>query len=308
MSLGHLPLEKWIPLLALAGTLLLLLVWAVVWVARRQDRLRHRWRAFTSHPRVAALGSRFERPLRFLRNRLTPGGYLGLHLTVGALIILAGVWVFVEIADEVLENETMVEIDHRVSDWMQAHQTPWVTRVAQWVTDLGSAAFITTASAVVIGVLLQWRSWHRLLAYGLAVIGGALLNYLLKISFARARPVFENPLVTLDSYSFPSGHTMSATVFYGALALSALLYAQGWGLRWRLCIVFVAALLIVLIGFTRVYLGAHFLSDVVGAATIGVAWLMASHTGVEIFRLRQEEQKQPPARPSHSPLEQSKTT
>jgi undecaprenyl-diphosphatase len=84
---------------------------------------------------------------------------------------------------------------------------------------------------------------------------------------------------------------MGATVFYGALALSALLYAHNWRLRWRLLAVFVAVLLIVLIGFTRIYLGAHFLSDVVGATTIGVAWLMASHTGVEIFRLRDQERK-----------------
>jgi membrane-associated phospholipid phosphatase len=291
LSAGRVQFEKWAPVLGLVILLVIVLGLLWIWVVRHERDFRSRWRAFSARPRVAALGRRFERQLRFLQDRLTPGGYLGLHLTVGALIILAGVWMFVEIADELLENDTMVAVDHRVSGWMQSHGTPGVTRVAHFITGLGSTAFIASASAAVIWMLVRWRSWYRLLAYSVAVLGGALLNYILKVSFERARPTFETPLVTLDSYSFPSGHTMGATVFYGALALSALLYAHNWRLRWRLLAVFVAVLLIVLIGFTRIYLGAHFLSDVVGATTIGVAWLMASHTGVEIFRLRDQERK-----------------
>jgi undecaprenyl-diphosphatase len=84
---------------------------------------------------------------------------------------------------------------------------------------------------------------------------------------------------------------MGATVLYGALALSALLYAHQWSRRWRLLTLFAAILIIVLVGVTRIYLGAHFLSDVIGATVIGVAWLAATHTGVEIFRLREEEIK-----------------
>jgi undecaprenyl-diphosphatase len=175
---------------------------------------------------------------------------------------------------------------------MQEHGTAGVTRVAIFITGLGSPYLIFSASAVIVWLLAKRRSWYRLLAYGLAVLGGAGLNYLLKIGFGRARPAFEIPLTTFDGYSFPSGHTMGATVFYGALALSALLYAHHWRMRWRLLSVFVAALLIVLVGLTRIYLGAHFLSDVVGAIAIGVAWLMATHTGVEIFRLRDQERKQ----------------
>ncbi len=297
-ALGEALLEKWALLFVLAALLVVLSALLLIWAVRREWGFRSRWRAFTARPQVAAFGQRYARPLRFLQNRITPGGYLGLHLTVGALIILGGVWIFVEIADELIENATMVDIDHRVSQWMQDHGTPGVTRVAYFITDLGSTVFIATSSVVTIAVLVWWRSWHRLLAFCLAVIGGGLLNYILKVSFERPRPSFEVPLVTLDSYSFPSGHTMAATIFYGALALSALLYAHHWQLRWRLVAAFAAVLLIVLIGFTRIYLGAHFLSDVVAAGTIGVAWLMASHTGVEIFRLREQERRGATSHPS----------
>jgi membrane-associated phospholipid phosphatase len=284
-------LERWWPLAA--GGVLLLVVFGGLWLwmVRHEGDLKGRWRAFVSRPRVAAFARRFERQLRFLQNRLTPGGYLGLHLTVGALIVLGAGAGFAEIAEALKANETMVQFDHQVSDWMQRHGTPAITRAAYAVTALGSMEFVGGVSAVVAGVLFRRRAWYRLLAFGLAVVGGGAVNYLLKVFYQRPRPVFENPLVMLDSYSFPSGHMMGAALLYGALALSALLYAKEWRWRWRLSALFAAGLLIGLVGFTRIYLGAHFLSDVIGAAVIAVAWLAATHTGVEIFRLREAERR-----------------
>jgi undecaprenyl-diphosphatase len=112
--------------------------------------------------------------------------------------------------------------------------------------------------------------------------GGSLLNVLLKHFFHRQRPVLENPLVTLTSFGFPSGHTMGATLFYGVLALFVAQSVRAWWLRvlaWSL-----ASVAVLLIGLSRIYLGAHYLTDVLGAFAVGLAWLAFSWTGVETLR------------------------
>ena len=104
-----------------------------------------------------------------------------------------------------------------------------------------------------------------------SVAGGALLNRSLKYVFHRPRPYFDDPILTLTSYSFPSGHTMAATVLYGVVAAYLLAKIPDW--RWRVLIVISTSVLIALVGFSRIYLGAHYLSDVIGAMAEGVAWL-----------------------------------
>jgi membrane-associated phospholipid phosphatase len=94
---------------------------------------------------------------------------------------------------------------------------------------------------------------------------------LMKFAFHRARPTFDHPLLVLTSYSFPSGHVAGATLFYGFLA--ALLASRCAQWRHRLLLVLAASLLIALVALSRMYLGAHYLSDVLAAFAEGAAWL-----------------------------------
>lgn len=116
------------------------------------------------------------------------------------------------------------------------------------------------------------------------IYGGMLLNVWLKAVFQRARPHFDDPLLVIDSYSFPSGHTMAATVFYGALA--AIIFTRVTDWRWRCVIIFGATFMIALVGFTRIYLGVHYLSDVAAAMIEGAAWLTISLTAFQTVRRR----------------------
>lgn len=115
----------------------------------------------------------------------------------------------------------------------------------------------------------------------LAVFGGMALNFLLKNLFLRQRPHFNDAILTLTSYSFPSGHTMMATVFYGTLCALAASRTRDW--RCRALAIFGAAILISLVGFSRIYLGAHFLSDVLAAIAEGLAWLAFCLIAVEVI-------------------------
>lgn len=222
--------------------------------------------------------------IRFLQNRLTPGGYLGLHLTVGALIIILASWWFGEIAEDLLSRDRMVLIDAQVSNWLHENGTPAVTRLAFIVTFFGSVGFITAAT-ILVALFLAWRRfWHRLLALVLAMAGGSLLNVALKLLFHRERPIFDDPILTLSSFSFPSGHVMGSTLFYGLMAIFVAIYAKRW--QWSVVAIFAALGIIALVALSRVYLGVHFLSDVLGAIAAGVAWLTACQTAVEILRRR----------------------
>ncbi|MFN2622065.1 MAG: phosphatase PAP2 family protein [Chthoniobacterales bacterium] len=225
---------------------------------------------------------RFEGPLRFLRARLSPEGYFGLHLTIGLLVIIATGWWFAVVAEDMSRNATTRVLDENITSWFTGHATPFLTRISRTITFFGSVLFITSA-AVFLGVVLAIRkSFYRLIALASAVGGGALLNLALKHLFHRQRPVLENPLVTLSSYGFPSGHTMGATIFYGALALIVAYSIQRWSRR--ILVGWIAALAIALIGASRIYLGAHYFTDVIGAIAVGLAWLAFCWTGVETLR------------------------
>ncbi len=225
---------------------------------------------------------RFARQIRFLQARLSPEGYLGLHLTAGLLVILAAGWWFGDIAEDMSRDAATRLLDEHVASWFHERATPTLTEIARVVTFFGSVGFVAVAASGVALVLIVRKSWDRLLVLTLAVGGGSLLNILLKHFFHRQRPVLENPLLTLMSFGFPSGHTMGATLLYGVLAVFVVHSVRAW--RFRLLSVCGAVLAVGLIGLSRIYLGAHYLTDVLGAIAVGLAWLSFCWTGVDTLR------------------------
>jgi membrane-associated phospholipid phosphatase len=152
------------------------------------------------------------------------------------------------------------------------------------VTAFGSIEAVVPLAVLVAAVFAWGRRWLHLGTWLAALGGAAVLNQILKALFARPRPFFEHPLLVEGSYSFSSGHAMESLVAYGMLAYFAVLALRTW--RWRVAAVFAAALLVVLIGLSRMYLGVHYLSDVAAGYAAGGLWLSVLITAAETVRRR----------------------
>ena len=282
--------ERWIGgasalvlgLLAVVGAL----VWLWHWVSRHEDELKAWWGRVAAHRSVEAVRRRLRPVIAFLQARMTPGGYFGLYLSLGALVMVAAAWLFGVIAHNVLAGRTLAVMDLRVATWLHHHASPPFTAAMRAVTELGAAPVISGLGLLAATVYVVRREWRRLATLFLVLPGGVLLNEILKFAFHRPRPHFAHPLVVLTSYSFPSGHTAAAMLFYGLMAVVVARTARTW--RRRVLAVLGALLLIGLVAFSRLYLGAHFLSDVLGAMAEGLAWLSLCLTGIETFRRARE--------------------
>ncbi len=219
--------------------------------------------------------------VRFLRARLSPEGYLGFHLTVGMLLIILAFLSFYEIGED-YANGWLAQMDRNAAEFFHPLMTPALTRVVLAVTFFGSVGAVTTLSVIVGIVLILKRSLYRFAAFALTIAGGRILAVALKYLFARARPAPENPIVTYASYAFPSGHTMGTTLLCGSLAIIGATAVNGFGKRAGFFLL--AAVWVMVIGASRIYLGAHYLTDVIGGMTAGIAWLALCWTAVETLR------------------------
>jgi membrane-associated phospholipid phosphatase len=229
---------------------------------------------------------RSSRLTRFLLARLTPGGELGLHLTVGAALLLAALAVFGEVAEWMRGQTGLARVDIQLSQWLHEHaREPWTTLMLA-MTHLHSVAGII-ALTLALAIYFRRRQLHYwLLALLVTVPAGMVLNVLVKHAYQRVRPTFADPLLTLSTYSFPSGHTASATLFYGVLACYlATVLPRAWQ---RVAAIFAAALMVSLVALSRMYLGAHYLTDVLAAMAEGVAWLAICITAVSTLRRRRQ--------------------
>jgi membrane-associated phospholipid phosphatase len=161
--------------------------------------------------------------------------------------------------------------DHEVAGWFHAHLTHTFVSVLRAFTEFGSSEWIGVILFFLVSFFAWKRWWPSLVTLIVAVPGGMLLNEMVKILVHRQRPFLHGWFVDWSGYSFASGHTIGATLLYGQLALFILPAMKAR--RWRTLTVSSAAFLIALVGFSRIALGAHYLTDVLGGIFFGIFWL-----------------------------------
>lgn len=210
-----------------------------------------------------------------------PRAFLLLDAAAGVLLAAGSLWAFVAIAGEIPERSRMVRTDLFIASWLERVGTERGESIFARVSWLG-APFLSAVLVVAIIVFTYRRDWLRAGALAAAGVGGTLLNYGLKALFHRGRPEYASEFIHRVSYSFPSGHAMDSLVVYGFLAF--LLLERTTSAVQRRLVVAGAIVLIVAIGFSRMYLGVHYLSDVVGGVLAGMVWLMVCIAGYEFAR------------------------
>jgi undecaprenyl-diphosphatase len=211
--------------------------------------------------------------------------------TLAALLLAAGaVWLFIEIADDVLEGDTTT-VDRRLLLLLRAagdSSDPlgplWFEELVRDVTALGGVSILTLLTLASAGFLALQRRVH-LAGYLLAAVAsGTIVSTLLKLSFDRDRPPLD--LVAhgqiVYTSSFPSGHSMLSAVVY--LTLGALLASAQSNLRLRAYVIGLGAFLAILVGASRVYLGVHWPTDVLAGWTAGAAWALLCWAVAERLR------------------------
>lgn len=189
-------------------------------------------------------------------------------LLLGALLI-GSTWLFLGVLEDVITGDPLVRVDHGLYQLSQGLRTPWGDKVMVVATMLGDGVVIALVAAAALVWLVWCKNW-RAAKYWVAAIGfGQIAATVVKLVVQRPRPVVDL-YDGLSAYAFPSGHATMSMVAYGFLA--ALI--AGHVPRSRRWIVYaVATLLIAVIAASRLYLGAHWLSDVIGGLSLGFAWV-----------------------------------
>ena len=194
---------------------------------------------------------------------------MGLVLIIG--LVVAGItgWIFLELAETVQSGATLA-FDDNVLRWMAVHQSPLATTAALEFTALGTGTVVVMMTAVA-GMFLSLTGQRRpAVLLVAATIGGLALNLLLKLHYHRPRPHIFTWGAGVVSSSFPSGHAMNSVIVYGSIAYLAARLSRS---RWLRSVTQLVALVVIVgICSSRVYLGVHYPSDVIGGAIVGTAW------------------------------------
>ncbi|HXV43197.1 MAG TPA: phosphatase PAP2 family protein [Anaerolineae bacterium] len=267
-------------------TIVLLWRWFEAYHRKLWKMVSASWRIMASLSFVQRLQRQYPRAWSFGGARLSPTNYLGLHLTLGLLLSLAALNIFAGLADEVMEQEELTQFDLALATALHQNATPGQVAVFKEITKLGNVSVIVALGLGVSLVLLIRRCWLLLAAWLITLAGGVLLNLVLKAIFQRVRPEFANPFVNESGWSCPSGHAMISLITYG---MAAYLLMLALSKPLKQVVVVVTVILVLLIGFSRLYLGAHYFSDVLAGYAAGALWLAVTISGTEVARRRQRE-------------------
>lgn len=282
---GYVAGDSWHEVAKVAGraSLVLLLMLVVVggivlavrWTFRNRARLDAFRRRQLERPRVVAVRERFRRQLAFAGRRLRPGQERGLSLTLGLVVLIAFLWIFGALTRDVAASHDLAQLDRPVLEFFIRHREPWLTNVFKVLTTLGSAGFLIPMS-IVVGAAVWWaRRTAKPMAFLAVTFAGAELAFrVVKHLLDRARPSDALAVAHFGGAAFPSGHATLAAAMWGAIAITVTPFLTT--VNRRVMVWSVAVVIAVLVGVTRLYLGAHWLTDVLAGWALGAGWLTAT--------------------------------
>ena len=193
--------------------------------------------------------------------------WLSFRLVLAFGLFAVAIVTFAKLANDVREQDTL-----GIDRWslLQIHShfgSKLLDTIIPATTDIGGTMGILVLTGLFVGACVYKRRFNRALFVFIAVGGTVVLNLILKSMFARLRPELWDRLIIENGFSFPSGHAMATS----ALALAIVIAL--WGTRWRIAAIITGVLYVFYVGYTRLYLGVHYPTDVLGAWMISFAWV-----------------------------------
>jgi undecaprenyl-diphosphatase len=215
---------------------------------------------------------------------------------VGASIALLLTWAAEEIYDSIKAADGLASLDEPALERAISLRTPQNVAVAQFITNLGGVIGLTVITLVIVVIMtLRWRSRTPLLLLAIGTAGSLLMTAVGKELVGRARPPVADAVPPYEtSLSFPSGHALNNTVVACLVAYLLLLHLSS--LLWRIVSIALAVVWFVTIGLTRVFLGYHWLTDVMAGWLLGLAWTAMVITSHRLYlTVRREQSRASPS-------------
>lgn len=230
--------------------------------------------AVAGNPEVVKLVSRHEKFFSFLGRRLARDHFTGLPLTLLSTAFVYLLALFGGVVEDLITGDPIVAADMHISSLLAVFRSPALVRFFLWVTMLGKWQVVLVFSLTLLAVLYLLREKSLIPSFLVVLLGSTSFTWLGKVAFHRPRPGLS--VYTEPSFSFPSGHSVIAVSLYGFIAFVLVSRTKVWKKKVNYVMAaFVAALLI---GFSRIYLGVHYLSDVWGGFLLGSLWLVIGIT------------------------------
>jgi len=222
-------------------------------------------------PPLAWARRRFPAQVAWGRRRLDTRSPQGFWLTFTVAAGALAAWAFGGLTQDVTGHDDAALADPHVTAWIIAHRTGWLTSALQVLTWLGSTAFIIPAVlATGLYFLIRRRTWRPLALLGAAVAGAIGLYDIVKPLVGRPRPPATIWIGHYTGAAFPSGHATQSAAFY---AMLAIVLGAGLSIRRRAILWSAAALAVLIVGASRIYLAAHWLTDVLAGYALGATWV-----------------------------------
>jgi membrane protein DedA with SNARE-associated domain/membrane-associated phospholipid phosphatase len=270
----------WALTIPLVSVIALMLLWR--WISKHQQVLKKQLDIILNRSGITFLTRHFSWQIHWFLRHWTAAQYTVIHISFGLLFAGIGIYAFERVAVSAFSDSRIALWDQQVVRIFQSWATPLSTNVFQVITIFGSYG-ISVAAIVTIVFFIARRKWLNACTMFIVVMGGQLLVMMLKMSFARPAPFVESDaLFSWFGFSFPSGHVMGSLIVYGMITYFLILRSTKW--VFTTGIVLLALFLVLLIGFSRIYLGENYLSDVLCGLAGGSVWLSSCLTALELLR------------------------
>ena len=220
-----------------------------------------------------------------ITERFSVKKFRGLPLTLLAVAFMCAGLLFFGITKGIVKSQAIVDLDMNIKNLLYFYRDPYLVKGFIWVTTMGEWEVVVGGSAVLLAIFLLWKKKEYILPFLIILVGSNLFQYIGKLIVERARPG-SVAAISEAGFSFPSGHSTTEVAFYGFLTYFLIKSLDNW--QNKINFFFIGIIAILAIGFSRMYLGVHFFSDVIGGFLVGLMWLIIGTTIREFLHKREK--------------------